>query len=429
MTPRILWQPAAAFQNAAQLRHYLDWLKSDPRYGLDFADYAAAWQWSVQEVAAFWQSVWDYFSVKSYTPHTAVLNGTMPRARWFEGATLNYAEHVFRNYTDERPAILFQSESIDLQEISWLELRKQVAAMAAYLRSRGVGPGDRVAGFLPNIPEATIAWLATISLGAVWSSASPDFGASSVLERFAQIEPKVLIAVNGYRYGGKAFDKTTEVQQLQSALPTLAATVVIPYLPEAENQWPATTSWAQATAETDAPLEFTPVPFSHPIWILYSSGTTGVPKAITHSHGGMLLEHLKYVHLHNDVRAGERFFWFTTTGWMMWNFLQATLLAGATIVLYDGSPGYPDMQVLWRLAERTRLQHFGISAAYVLSCMKAGIVPRSLDLSALRSIGSTGSPLPPEGFDWIYEQVKSDVWLSSMSGGTDVCTAFIGGNP
>ena len=427
--PPTLWQPTTAFQDASHLRHYLDWLRSDPRYGLDFADYHAAWQWSVAEVEAFWQSIWDYFDVKSNTPYGRVLQGTMPRARWFEGATLNYAEYVFRNYTDERPAILFQSETIELQEISWRELRDQVAALAAYLRELGVGAGDRVVGFLPNIPEATVAWLATISLGAVWSSASPDFGAGSVLERFAQIEPKVLIAVNGYRYGGKAFDKSVEVQQLQRALPALLATVVIPYLPEAGGAGENSTSWATATAATGRPLAFTSVPFSHPIWVLYSSGTTGSPKAITHSHGGMLLEHLKYVHFHNDVRAGERFFWFTTTGWMMWNFLQATLLAGATIVLYDGSPGYPDMQVLWQLAERTGLQHFGVSAAYVLACIKAGVTPRTLDLSALRSIGSTGSPLPPEGFNWIYQQVKPDVWLSSMSGGTDVCTAFVGGNP
>ncbi len=429
MTPRILWQPSVEFQQTSHLRRYLDWLKSDPRYGLDFPDYAAAWQWSVDDVEAFWKSVWDFFEIKSYTPYTSVLQGAMPHARWFEGATLNYAEHIFRNYTDERPAILFQSESTDLKEISWRELREQVAAMADFLRSQGIGVGDRVAGFLPNIPEATVAWLATISLGAIWSSASPDFGAGSVLERFAQIEPKVLIAVNGYRYGGKAFDKSGEVQQLQNALPGLVATIIVPYLPEAGSEWTATTSWATATAATQVPLDFTPVPFAHPIWILYSSGTTGIPKAITHSHGGMLLEHLKYVHFHNDVHSGECFFWFTTTGWMMWNFLQATLLAGATMVMYDGSPGFPDMQVLWRLAERVRLQHFGISAAYVLSCMKAGIVPRELDLSALRSIGSTGSPLPPEGFDWIYAQVKTDVWLTSMSGGTDVCTAFVGGNP
>ena len=426
---KILWQPTAAFQNASHLRHYLEWLKNDPRYGLDFADYDAVWQWSVQEVEAFWQSVWDYFAVKSYTPYTNVLQGTMPRARWFEGATLNYAEHIFRNYTDDRPAILFQSERTALQEISWQELQHQVAALAAYLRELGVGVGDRVVGFLPNIPEATVAWLATISLGAVWSSASPDFGAGSVLERFVQIGPKVLIAVNGYQYGGKSFDKTAEVQQLQRNLPTLLATVVIPYLPEANAAWENSTPWTEAIAQTHARLEFTPVPFSHPIWVLYSSGTTGIPKAITHSHGGMLLEHLKYVHFHHDVQPGERFFWFTTTGWMMWNFLQATLLAGATIVLYDGSPGYPNMQVLWQLAERVGIQHFGISAAYVLAGMKAEISPRALDLSALRSIGSTGSPLPPEGFDWIYAQVKPDVWLTSMSGGTDVCTAFVGGNP
>lgn len=427
--PRLLWQPPVALQSSAQLSQYIHWLVTDERQGLTFPDYQALWQWSVEQPAAFWESLWQYFSIISYTPYDTVMSGQMPHTQWFEGSTLNYAEHVFRQYTDSRPAILFQSESQPLEEISWATLKKQVASLSAYLKSLGVQPGDCVAGFLPNIPEASVALFATMSIGAIWTSASPDFGVSSVVERFGQVAPKVLIAVTGYSYGGRFFDKTEEVVQLQAALPMLQQTILIPQSNNESLAIAQSVVWADTVSNEEAELAFTAVSFSHPLWVLYSSGTTGIPKAITHSHGGMLLEHLKYAHFHADIHPGERFFWFTTTGWMMWNFLHATLLAGATIVLYDGSPGFPNMGVLWQLAEQAKINHFGVSAAYVLACMKLEVKPNQYDLSALRAMGSTGSPLPPEGFDWIYQNVKTDLWLGSMSGGTDVCTAFVGGNP
>jgi acetoacetyl-CoA synthetase len=441
--PRTLWTPSPAQRQSANLTRYLAWLRRE--YQLDFQDYEAVWNWSVSDVNAFWESLVRYFDVRFHTPYERVRSTEpMPHTRWFVGGTLNYAEHVFRNETTERPALLFQSEWQPLTELSWAELRQQTAALVGYLRSVGVGKGDRVVGFLPNCPEATVALLATMSLGAVWSSASPDFGSGSVAERFAQVEPKVLLAVDGYAYGGKAFDKTEAVRELVAKLPTLERVVWVPYLERLNHsEHPRTSDDSEGFEKTDfettwpnvmqtpAPdLTFTPVEFNDPVWVLYSSGTTGLPKAITHSQGGVLLEHLKYVTFHNDVRPGERFFWFTTTGWMMWNFLNASLLVGATAVLYDGSPGYPDLKVLWQLAQDTRLAHFGTSAPFLMAGRKAGLSPGTeFDLSALRSIGSTGSPLPPEGFDWVYESVKPDVWLSSMSGGTDVCTAWVGGCP
>jgi acetoacetyl-CoA synthetase len=434
-TPRILWQPTEAIKQNANLTHYFHWLHQNPKYGFDFKSYDEAWQWSVDNIEEFWVSLIEYFDIKTTqnskpkTQNPKILRGSMPHAQWFEGMTLNYAEHVFRKANDTHPAILFQSETQPLTAISWQTLTQQVASFAHFLKENGVEKGDRVVGFLPNIPEATVALLATISIGAVWSSASPDFGASSVLERFGQIEPKVLIAVNGYNYGGKAFDKSETVETLQNNIPSLLKTVIIPYFEGGKIEYRNSILWSQTIDNQFVTLSFTPVEFSHPMWVLYSSGTTGIPKAITHSQGGMLLEHLKYVHFHADVKDGERFFWFTTTGWMMWNFLNAALLGGATIVLYDGSPAYPKMHVLWQLVAEAKINHFGTSAAYILACMKAEVKPSDFELKILRGIGSTGSPLPPEGFDWIYTHVKPDVWLTSMSGGTDVCTAFVGGNP
>lgn len=429
--PKILWEPTEDFRQQSNLRMYMDWLYEQKQ--LLFKTYDELWNWSVEHPADFWESVWQYFNVKSHSPYRRVLSDDpMPNAQWFALSTLNYAEHIFRNYTDEHPAIIFQSEQQRLTEISWADLRAQVAAMQAYLKSLGVQRGDRVVAFLPNIPEATVAFLATCSLGAVWSSTSPDFGANSVIDRFQQIEPKVLIAVDGYQYGGKAYDKLDVVAELQQKLPTLEKVIVLPYLNQNIDISNIKNSvlWVEATANTSAALHFEAVPFEHPIWVLYSSGTTGLPKAITHSQGGVLLEHFKYLAFHNDVHPGERFFWFSTTGWMMWNFVQASLLVGATIVLYDGSPGYPDLNVLWKFTEEAKIAHFGTSAPYLVACMKKGLHPGTdFDLSHLRSIGSTGSPLPPEAFDWCYDSIKSDLWLCSMSGGTDVCTAFVGGCP
>jgi len=429
-TPPLLWKPDGDTKSQANLTAYLQWLKERRR--LYFSDYDELWRWSIEQPEAFWQSIWDYFEVISHEPYRYVQSSDpMPYTQWFAGSRINYAEHIFRMKSSTRPAIRFQSERHPLQEISWEELSGQVAALATYLRQQGVGPGDRVVAYVPNIPAATVAWLAACSLGAVWSSASPDFGADSVVERFAQIKPKVLIAVDGYQYGGKPYDKRDTVRDIVAQLSTLQRTVLIPYLDEEAGAFlPKADTWADALATRADPLRFVPLPFEHPIWVLYSSGTTGAPKAITHSHGGMLMEHLKYLAFHNDVKAGENFFWFSTTGWMMWNYVQATLLHGATIVLYDGSPGYPNLDVLWELAEKAPLHHFGTSAPFIVACMKRKVSPKAaFDLSALRSLSSTGAPLPPEGFAYLHEEVKKDLWLVSMSGGTDVCTAFVGGVP
>lgn len=429
--PAILWNPDDKTREHAHLTRYMRWLKEHKRLSLDH--YPALWAWSAEHPEAFWETAWEYFEVISHTPYERVLSGyEMPGARWFEGAMLNYAEHVFRCKSPARPALIFQNERGLSGQLSWAELEQQVASLAQFLRQSGVQSGDRVAAYLPNTPHAAIAVLAAMSIGAVWSSCSPDFGVSSVVDRFAQIEPKVLIAVDGYTYNGKPFDKREAVRDICRQLSSLQRVVWVPYLDERSRPegLPGAALWDEALQTPAGSLTFEPLPFEHPLWVLYSSGTTGVPKAIVHSHGGNLLEHLKYLHLHNDVHLGERFFWYSTTGWMMWNFTIGSLLAGATAVLYDGSPGYPSLDVLWKLAEQTRITHFGTSAPFILSCRKADLSPKdTCDLSALRSIGSTGSPLPPEGFRWVYERVKPDVWLSSMAGGTDVCTAWVGGNP
>ncbi len=428
----LLWEPSEEFKENANVSRYMEWLEKEK--GLSFDDYGELWEWSVTELEEFWASIWEYSDVRASKPYTRVLSGReMPGAKWFEGAELNYAEHVFRNAKEDEPAVLHQSELRPLSETSWRELEDKVGALAEGLKGLGVERGDRVVAYLPNVPEALIAFLACASLGAVWSSCSPDFGVGSVVDRFAQIEPKVLLAVDGYRYGGKDFDRTEVAARLQEEIPALEKTVVLPYLTEE----PDTSAlenvvfWDELLSGNEgAELAFEQVPFDHPLWVLYSSGTTGLPKAIVQGHGGILLEHLKKIHLHIDLKPEDRFFWFTTTGWMMWNLLVSGLLSGSTILTYDGNPGYPDMNALWEFAQETAMTCFGTSAGYLTSCMKAGIEPgRNFDLSALKSIGSTGSPLPPEGFDWIYENVKRDLWLFSTSGGTDLCTAFVGGVP
>jgi acetoacetyl-CoA synthetase len=429
-TPELLWEPSAKMVERARLTEFMRWLASER--GLELDDYEALWRWSVDDLEGFWRAIWDYFDVQADgDPGTVLTSHEMPGARWFPDTSLNYAEHVFAGKDDGAVAILHASELRPLAELSWGELREQVAAVAAGLRSLGVRRGDRVVAYMPNIPEAIVAFLASASIGAVWSSCSPDFGPASVVDRFAQIEPKVLFAVDGYRYGGKDFDRTATVAQLQEAMPSLERTVVLPYLdlePDLASLDRAI-AWDELAAEgRGAALGFERVPFDHPLWVLYSSGTTGLPKAIVQGQGGILLEHLKKLHLHVDSHPGDRLFWFTTTGWMMWNFLVSGLLTEAAIVLYDGNPGHPDMSTLWDLAARARVTMFGTSAAYISACMKEGAEPAAgRDLSALRSVGSTGSPLSPEGFDWIYEQLGADTWLFSTSGGTDLCTAFVGG--
>ncbi len=436
MPTTTLWTPPASFTDHANLTAYRAWLAAN--HDLTFTDYESLWTWSTEEPARFWETMAAYFDVQFHEPPTATLQGTMPTASWFAGATLNYAEHLFRQRDDARPALIFRNETGGY-DLSWRDLETQVIAVQDWLRSRGVGPGDRVAAYLPNIPEAIICFIAANGLGAVWSCCSPDFGVETVIERFSQIDPKVLIVCDGYRYNGKPHHRLKESNAISKGLRISGVnTLRVPYL-EPETRARDAASYFPDLAPVTSPasggrapasVTFTPVPFDHPIWVLYSSGTTGRPKAITHSHGGVLLEHLKYLAFHNDAKAGENFFWFTTTGWMMWNFLQASMLVGAVPVLYDGSPGYPSLDRLWTLAEQLPIHHFGTSAPYLTACMKKGLEPGKIaDLSALRSLGSTGAPLPPEAFDWVYSAVKQDLWLCSMSGGTDVCTAFVGGIP
>jgi acetoacetyl-CoA synthetase len=406
---------------------YLEWLARER--GLHFSTYQETWEWSTREIEAFWESVWEFSGIRAYRPYSRVLEERrMPGARWFVGAELNYAEHVFRQASPGRPALLFASETREPGEMSWEELERQVASVAAGLRAIGVERGDRVASYLPNIPEAVVAFLATVSIGAVWSSCSPDFGARSVVERFQQIEPKVLFVVDGYRYGGKPHDRTEVVAELRSALPSLLETVLVRYL-DPSVRIDGVREWPDLLAVGSA-LRCEPVPFDHPLWILYSSGTTGSPKAIVHGHGGILLEHLKSLRIQGNMRPGDRFLWVTTTGWMMWNVLVGGLLAGATPVLYDGSVAYPDLEVLWRLVEKFRITRFGASPGFYGACMSAGMEPgRTFDLSSLKSVGASGSPLQPELYPWVYSAIGSDVWLSSSSGGTDVAAGFVGGCP
>jgi acetoacetyl-CoA synthetase len=414
--PAPVWTPPPALVEEAEMTA---WLRE-----LGLPDYHALWEWSVADVARFWRRVWDRYEVQADGEASVVLaDASMPGARWFPDVALSFPEHVFRGKSPDAPALHFASELAPLETWTWGRLREETARIRAGLRRMGVVRGDRVAGYMPNAPQTLAAFLAVSSLGATWSCCSPDFGVRTVVERFAQIEPKVLLAVDGYRYGGKDFDRSSVVADLQAALPGLERTVTLPYLGSDGD-------WGEAFAATDEPLEFERVPFDHPLWVVYSSGTTGLPKAIVHGHGGILLEHLKNFRLHHDVKPGDRLLWFTTTGWIMWNYLASGLLADVSIVLYDGNPGHPELGVLWDLAAQARATLFGCGAAFIHSCIKAGIRPaEGRDLSALRAIGSTGSPLAPEAFDWIYSELGDDIWLASVSGGTDIAGAFIGGAP
>ncbi|MGD9752824.1 MAG: acetoacetate--CoA ligase [Acidimicrobiia bacterium] len=432
----LLWEPTDASRAASNLGRYVAWLRE--RGIGDFADYQQLWQWSVTDLEGFWRSIWDHFDIESATPATSVLSHrAMPGARWFEGATLNYAGHILRVATDpanrDRVALVGRSQTRERSELTYGELAEQVVRCRAGLRALGVQAGDRVAAYLPHVPETIVAFLAATSMGAVWSTCAPEFGTRSVVDRFGQIEPKVLLVVDGYRFGDKPMDRTAEVAAIRAALPTVAHTVVLPYLDPDPSRVPGAMTWAELLAtepaEGSAPMA-EPMPFTHPLYVLYSSGTTGLPKAIVHGHGGVTLEHHKLLGFFNDVKPTDRFFWFSTTGWMMWNYVLSSLLFGATLVCLDGNPLYPDALALWRMAAEEGVTFFGGSAPYYVSCRKQGLrLADAGDLSAVRCVGSTGAPLPPEAFDYLYEQLGSDVFLNSVSGGTDIASAFVGMNP
>jgi acetoacetyl-CoA synthetase len=419
--PKVLWTPSPERIERATLTRYSAWLEE--RRGLKFDGYHDLWRWSVFDLEAFWGSLVEFFGVRFSEGGERVLGSdAMPGASWFPGSRLSYAEHVFANKDPDALALQHASESRALAGVTWGELREQTAAIAAGLQALGVGSGDRVAAYMPNIPETVAALMACASLGAVWSSAAPEFGARSVIDRFSQIEPKVLLAVDGYRYGGKEFPRRDVVSQIAGELPGLERVVTLGYLDGS--------GWESGFLGSGE-LEFAQLPFDHALWVLYSSGTTGLPKPIVHGQGGILLEHLKKALLHLDAQAGDRLFWFSTTGWMMWNFLVGMLLSEASIILFDGNPGYPSLARLWDLAEDSGMTCFGTSAAFISACMKDGLTLRGdgRGLDALQAVGSTGSPLSPEGFRWVYDQLGSDTWLFSTSGGTDLCTAFVGGVP
>jgi acetoacetyl-CoA synthetase len=432
----LLWTPGAAWVADANLTAFMSWLAGER--GLRFDGYHALWRWSVGDLEGFWQAVWDYSGIDASAPPERVLGRrAMPGAEWFPGARLNYAQHVLRRERPGEPALLHVSETTPLASLDWADLAGQVRILGTRLRAMGVRPGDRVASYLPNIPQTVMAMLATTGIGAVWTACSPDFGWRGVLDRFRQLKPKVLFCVDGYSYNGTLFDRRDEVQQIVAGLHDLEHVVRLPGPGRPRDEpgpdrpggltWGALLDHAPVTA---AEFAFEQVPFGHPLWILFSSGTTGLPKAIVHSHGGILLEQLKLQQFHMDLRPGDRMFFHTTSGWMMWNFLVSSLLLGVRPVLYDGSPGYPGPEVLWRIADEARVNFFGASPAYVDLMAKAGVVPgKQFELADLRAVMPAGSPVSAECTAWFYDNVKPDVWVATGSGGTDVCTGFVGGVP
>ena len=426
---QVLWMPRADAREQYEIGRYLEWLRTER--GLEFAGYDELWRWSVSDLEGFWSSIWDFFEIRAHTPYERVLGSrSMPGAEWFPGARLNYAEHmVGRDEDVDVVAVVAHSQSREPRELTFGDLREQVARARAGLQRLGIGPGDRVVAYLPNIPETLVAFLATASLGAIWATCPPEFGVRSVLHRLGQLEPKLLLAVAGYRYGDKHVDRREQVAAVREGLPSLEAVVRVPYVGGADDELSDTLSWDQLVAEP-AELAFDPLPFAHPLYVLFSSGTTGLPKAIVHCHGGILVEHLKNHAFSWDLRPGDRLQWFTTTAWMMWNALVSTLLLRASIVMIDGNPVYPDVSFQWELAEKTRPTFFGLSPAFTMACRKEGLEPgRLYDLSSIRMLCEAGSPLPLEGYEWLYRQVGSDVYLNVGSGGTDVCTGIVQGTP
>ena len=429
----LLWRPGEERIENANLTAFIDWLNETR--DLRLVDYGDLQRWSVEHLEDFWKAIWDYYEVESSTPYEAVLgDSAMPGARWFPGSRLNYAQHVMRPERPGSVALWHVNEGQALEGVFWEELGAQVRTIAAQLRKFGVAPGDRVAAYMPNIPETVVAMLATTSIGAIWSSCSPDFGSQSVLDRFVQIQPKALFCVDGYSYGGTRFDRREEVRGIVERLQTLELVVVLPYLDPDADARPSgnTIRWGDMLDHPPVEpgdFEFEQVPFDHPLWILFSSGTTGLPKPIVHGHGGIVLESLKLSHLHLELTPASRAFFFSTTGWVVWNLLVNTLMTGAAIILYDGSPGYPMPDVLWKMAAEARATLFGASPTYVQLMEKLGVVPRRLyDFGALDTVLLTGSPATPENVAWFYENVKKDLWVCSGSGGTEVCSPFVSGS-
>lgn len=422
-----VWSPSEQRIAESQLQRYQRWLATTR--GKEHFDYDSLWQWSIDDLEGFWSSIWDYFEVRSASSYERVLaDRRMPGAKWFPGATLNYAEHALRG-GDHSPALVFGNELGNSSVLTYADLRAQVASVAAWLRHVGVAPDDRVVAVLPNIPEAVTAFLACASIGAIWSICSPDFGAPSILDRFAQVTPKVLIGVDGYTYAGKIFDRLADLRRLRDRLPTIEHTVLVSYL-GASGDVGGATRWEDVAATPSEGLAFEQVPFDHPLSIVYSSGTTGPPKGLVHGHGGILLEQLRSHALHLDLSASDRFFWFSSTGWVMWNIALGSLLHGATVLLYDGSPTHPDELALWRFAAEHRATLFGASPPFFSACMRAGVRPtQAVDLTDVRTVGSTGAPLTAEAYKWIYANVSTDVLIASLSGGTDICSAFVGPCP
>jgi acetoacetyl-CoA synthetase len=425
----VMWTPPADVRETTELGRFLDFVR-DTR-GRDLPGYDELFEWSVSDLEGFWGSVWDFFGVKAHTPYKRVLGAReMPGAKWFGGARLNYAEHMVGDEADSsRVAVIAHSQTRAPVELTFGDLREQVAAARAGLRRLGVGPGDRVVAYLPNIPETLVAFLAAASLGAVWATCAPEFGSRAVIDRFGMLEPSVLLAVAGYRYGEREVDRRAQVAEIRAALPTVEHLVHVPYVGGSSDALPDSIAWDHLLAEP-GPLEFDPVPFDHPLYVLFSSGTTGLPKAIVHGHGGILVEHLKNEGLSWDLKPGDRLMWFTTTAWMMWNALISSLLLRASIVMIDGNPAHPDLSFQWRLAERTRPTMMGAGPALLMGCRKARLpLAEDFDLTSIRQLGAAGSPLPAEGFDWVYEQLGPDVLLNNGSGGTDVCCGIVQGSP
>ncbi len=427
----VLWTPSPERIARARLTDFRTWLTKER--GITFADFESMWEWSTTDIDAFWRACWDFFGIEATKQPTAVLGKrTMPGAEWFPGAEINYARHMLRHERPNATAVLHLNERQPLQEVSWEELGGKVRIVATQLRKLGVKRGDRVCAYMVNTPETLVAMLATTSLGAIWSSVGPDFGTPGVLDRFSQLAPTVFFHVDGYQYGGKPFDRMPEVEKILARLTTVTHVVQLNYLkPDAPRSTPGTILWNELLDHPPVPragFKYEEVPFNHPLWILFSSGTTGLPKPIMHSHGGIMIEQLKHLAFNFDMHAGDRMFFFTTTGWMMWNFLVSSLLSNVTPVLYDGNPAWPDGDLLWKMVQDSKADMFGASPTYQSILEKNGIVPKaSFDLSNLKSITLAGSPVSPECQLWFHENVKQDCWIAPGCGGTDICSGFVGG--